>query len=234
MLMSIPVFLLMLSLCILVHEYGHFFTAKRLGMPVLQLSIGMGPKLLHLGELQGVPVYLRAIPIGGFVLFGKEFLEQPPTRKIAVILAGPAFSLAFGVLVPILAGLTVGPAAVSAVWQAIVASITDFFGLLAPSQLSHFSANTSSLIGVYHVSQPFISHGIKTTALFTGIFSINIGLMNLVPIPALDGGRIAVYLVEWLRGGKRLPLAVEGGLALAGIAVVLRIVCDGLVNDVFR
>ena len=57
--------------------------------------------------------------------------------------------------------------------------------------------------------------------LLTAILSVNLGLINLLPFPALDGGRLLFVLVEWLRGGKRLDPRKEGFVHLIGIAVIL-------------
>jgi len=57
--------------------------------------------------------------------------------------------------------------------------------------------------------------------LLTAILSVNLGLINLFPFPALDGGRLLFVIVEWLRGGKRLDPRKEGYVHLIGIAVIL-------------
>ena len=57
--------ILMFGLLIAVHEFGHFFTAKLLGVKVNEFSIGMGPELIS--RKKGETRYsLRLLPIGGF------------------------------------------------------------------------------------------------------------------------------------------------------------------------
>ena len=57
--------------------------------------------------------------------------------------------------------------------------------------------------------------------LLTAILSVNLCLINLLPFPALDGGRLLFILVEWLRGGKRVDPRREGYVHLVGIALIL-------------
>lgn len=57
----------------------------------------------------------------------------------------------------------------------------------------------------------------------TAFISINLGILNLLPIPALDGGRLLFVLIEWVRRGKRVPPEREGMVHLIGMAVLLTI-----------
>ncbi|MHB8645870.1 MAG: RIP metalloprotease RseP [Thermomicrobiales bacterium] len=57
----------------------------------------------------------------------------------------------------------------------------------------------------------------------TAFISINLGIFNLLPIPALDGGRLLFVLIEWIRRGKRVPPEREGMVHLIGMAVLLTI-----------
>ncbi len=96
------VFLLILSVLILVHEFGHFITAKRLGIRVEKFSLGFGPKLWS--RKRGETEYmLCAIPFGGFVKMAgdsyedfkgreDEFLSRKPGQRASIIFAGPFFN----------------------------------------------------------------------------------------------------------------------------------------------
>lgn len=57
----------------------------------------------------------------------------------------------------------------------------------------------------------------------TAFISINLGIINLLPIPALDGGRLLFVIIEWVRRGKRVPPEREGMVHLIGMAVLLTI-----------
>lgn len=64
---TIITFLIVFGVLVIVHEFGHFFFAKRSGILVREFSIGMGPKLIaHMGK-DGTTYTLRLLPIGGYV-----------------------------------------------------------------------------------------------------------------------------------------------------------------------
>lgn len=56
---------------------------------------------------------------------------------------------------------------------------------------------------------------------FAAVLNINLAVINLLPLPALDGGSLALILVEAARGGKKLPLEVEQRIMSSGIMLVL-------------
>ncbi len=66
------------------------------------------------------------------------------------------------------------------------------------------------------------------------VISVGIGLLNLLPIPALDGGRLVFVIIEVLRGGKRVPPEKEGLIHLAGLALLLALMFFVAFNDVSR
>lgn len=102
-LINIIVFILILGIVVLIHEFGHFITAKSFGVYCSEFSIGMGPKLFSkkIGETE---YEIRALPIGGFVSMAgeadneiEEFKDVPFERtingiscwkKVVVFLAG--------------------------------------------------------------------------------------------------------------------------------------------------
>lgn len=78
--MSILVFILILALLVLVHEFGHFIAAKKNGVRVEEFGFGFPPRLF--GIKRGETLYsINALPIGGFVkLYGEEYREIEPVR----------------------------------------------------------------------------------------------------------------------------------------------------------
>jgi len=100
-----------LTLLVFVHELGHFIVARRLGIRVERFSIGFGPPLYErrIGETD---FRVAAIPLGGYVKMlgdtpdaevdeaeqARAFLAQPPWKRAAVAVAGPAANLAAPVL----------------------------------------------------------------------------------------------------------------------------------------
>ncbi|MDX1978480.1 MAG: RIP metalloprotease RseP [Pseudanabaenaceae cyanobacterium bins.68] len=56
---------------------------------------------------------------------------------------------------------------------------------------------------------------------FTAIISINLAIINLLPLPALDGGQLLFLLIELLRGGKPLPAKLQENVMQGGLVVIL-------------
>ncbi|MBU4332995.1 MAG: RIP metalloprotease RseP [Candidatus Omnitrophica bacterium] len=105
---SVGVFAIVLSILIVVHEWGHFITAKRAGIGVERFSLGFGPKLFS-RVFNGTEFLLCLIPLGGYVkMMGdersecsgdpKEFYSQPPGKRALVILNGPVVNFIFAYL----------------------------------------------------------------------------------------------------------------------------------------
>jgi len=68
----------------------------------------------------------------------------------------------------------------------------------------------------------------------TAFLSLNLAIMNILPFPALDGGRVVLVLIELLRGGKRLKPEREGLINFIGIAILLLLMAVVTVNDVIH
>lgn len=86
--MSIIIFLIILALLVLVHEFGHFITAKFSGIRVDEFGIGFPPKIKKLFRWKGTDFTLNTIPFGGFV---KIFGENPDAESIS----GPDIARSF-------------------------------------------------------------------------------------------------------------------------------------------
>ncbi len=77
-------------------------------------------------------------------------------------------------------------------------------------------------IGIYQLTGEVAERGgVLGLVRWLGLLSLNLAIFNLLPIPALDGGRLVFVLLEWVRGGKRIDPQKEGLVHLIGIAVLL-------------
>ena len=106
-------FIVAVSLLVTVHEFGHYWVARRLGFKVLRFSVGFGrPLISRVGGDDRTEYVVAAIPLGGYVKLlderegpvpseelARSFTRKPPWQRIAVLLAGPAFNIAFAILV---------------------------------------------------------------------------------------------------------------------------------------
>jgi regulator of sigma E protease len=68
----------------------------------------------------------------------------------------------------------------------------------------------------------------------TAMLSLNLAIFNILPFPALDGGRVFLVLVEVLRGGKRLKPEREGLINFVGMAVLLLLMVVVTISDVLH
>ena len=66
------------------------------------------------------------------------------------------------------------------------------------------------------------------------LLSISLGIINLLPIPALDGGRLMFVAIEWVRRGKRISPRTEGLLHLVGFALLIGLIAVVSFFDISR
>jgi regulator of sigma E protease len=112
-LIAIVAFIVAIGVLVTVHEFGHFWVARKLGIRVLRFSIGFGPPLWKrtLGK-DPVEYMVSALPLGGYVKLlderdgsvppeeaSRAFNRQPVWKRVAVLLAGVVFNLLFAIFV---------------------------------------------------------------------------------------------------------------------------------------
>jgi regulator of sigma E protease len=108
---SLLFFVIAIGVLVTVHEFGHFWVARRLGVKVLRFSVGFGPALLRREARDGTEYVLAAVPLGGYVKMLDEsetevpagelhraFNRKPLWVRAAVVVAGPVFNFVFAVL----------------------------------------------------------------------------------------------------------------------------------------
>jgi regulator of sigma E protease len=108
---TIAVMVFTLSILVAVHEYGHFWVARRCGVKVLRFSIGFGTPLLRWRDKLDTEYVLALIPLGGYVkmlderegevtpgLESQAFNRKPVLQRIAVVSAGPIANLLLAVV----------------------------------------------------------------------------------------------------------------------------------------
>jgi regulator of sigma E protease len=346
MFVSILIFLLVLSILILVHEFGHFIMARRAGIMVEEFGFGLPPRLI--GKKIGETIYsINALPFGGFVRLHGEaeeegitdpkraFLNKSKKVRISVIIAGVIMNfilgiVAFGIVYSLTgiprdthqvkvvdisanspalsSGLVVGDVIEGAdgktfsdvndfisyidtkkgkkvtiqtqakkvtltpranppagegplgvtistteiyfppVWQrpfygayygfkdAIFWGQTIILGLwnlvinLFKGQVPK---DVSGPVGIFAVTTEAARNGILTLINFVGILSINLAILNIVPFPALDGGRLLFIGIESVIGRKVVP-KVEAAFHTVGMIILLALILAITIGDIRR
>ncbi|MCQ6280166.1 RIP metalloprotease RseP [Bacillus sp. EB600] len=97
-----------------------------------------------------------------------------------------------------------------------------------------FSINMlSGPVGIYASTDAVAKSGIYYLMKWAGVLSINLGIMNLLPIPALDGGRLMFFAIEGLRG-KPIDKQKEGMVHFIGFALLMLLMLVVTWNDIQR
>ena len=195
----------LLGFLIFIHEGGHFLVAKLCKVKVNQFAIGFGPELIS--KQKGETKYaLRAIPLGGFVsMEGEEeaseengaFNKASIPKRIAIVAAGAIVNIIFGLIMYfILVAIIYGSL------QMAGKATLGFSGALLDSVKMIFTGQVGAddLTGPVGISE-LVSKttGVKEYLYIMVVVSVSLGITNLLPIPALDGGKILLLLIEAIR-----------------------------------
>jgi regulator of sigma E protease len=237
---SLLSFLAVFTLIVLVHEFGHFIAARKSGVKVYEFSIGFpfSPRVLTFFRHKETEFTLRLLPLGGFVAFSREDVTDDATalmeisypRRALIMSAGSLFNIAFAllVLVPVfMAGKDLPlPDAILVSLKTVWAAISGTVMFLVNIITGHGAVEgLSGPIGIAVMAGQAASKGILNLFYFTGVLSLSLGIMNLIPFPALDGGQLAMLLGESIRrkpfSPKTYQVATLTGLALFALLTVI-------------
>jgi len=360
--MSIIIFILILAVLIVVHEYGHFIVAKKWGIRVDEFGLGYPPRAKVLFKRKGTLFTLNWIPFGGFVkIFGEDPNDESlngENRSVAltsksrfaqatVMFAGPFFNFLFAWII-ILATLFIGlPSAVDFKNEEYISDVktvitevvkdspaeesqimvgdaiqnVEFEGVEYPSLSDvDFSQSTSEnkvlnltlkrgeetlekevsigdymvndkpgigvglqVVGIYNppffkaITESFkvtgqmiyqitfglgslvvdsfrgqadvsnltgpvgivslvgdaSSLGIVYLLMFIALISVNLGVINLIPFPALDGGRILFLVIEKIKGGP-ISHKISNTLNSIGFLILITLMLFITFKDIVR
>lgn len=346
MIITLILFILILGITVLVHEFGHFIFAKMVGVHVYEFAIGMGPVLFKKKGKDGVQYSIRAIPIGGFVsLAGEEVevdLEQNKGhnlqdkkvwQRFLVMFMGVGNNFIFAFLVLLLMGLIYGapnltpiiidapenyPAHIAGIdsgdkilsinnrkvrytddvslflilegkdepltfkvekqdktirtyevvpekqiskdgeesyviginlesekERGIIKSIVyafkqecAFFKQMFNTIGGLFTGDISvkqlsGPVGIYGVVGDAKDQGINSLLKLLALLSINVGIINLLPLPAFDGGRILFLIIEKIKGSPVSP-KVENIIHSIGFILLIILMLYVTFNDILR
>lgn len=355
--MQIAVFVLMLSVLVLIHEFGHFLMAKAFGMRVEEFGIGLPPRAKSLFHWWGTVFSLNWLPIGGFVrLYGEDyedetqlnsvnaFFNKPIWQRAAVLVAGVVMNFALGVVlfgavysvvgIPTKtenihivevrknspaegAGISLDSVVVKIKegtneftfksTEEFVKTIESLKGkkislvmrvdkeekifevtprenppmgegslgvALSTMEMIHYPwwqmpfrgvvvgmneavswgreivsnlwmvlfqiftgkgvpKDISGPIGIYQVSKEVYKFGWTAILQFMGVLSVNLAILNIMPFPALDGGRIVFLGVEKLIGKQRKN-KIEGYVHSAGMILLMALMVMITIRDVLK
>jgi len=113
-------------------------------------------------------------------------------------------------------------------WEAVpkgAVTLWETFGLLRNEVRSWFARGTAPQVGgpvaIFQLTGEASEAGPSYLLQFAAFLSLNLAIINLFPLPALDGGRIVFVLLEVVRRGKRVSARTEGFVHLVGFAMLI-------------
>jgi regulator of sigma E protease len=123
------------------------------------------------------------------------------------------------------------PKAVTGTWDLLVLLKQEVSSWVVGGRSPEFSGP----IGIAQVTGEVAREGgLKGWLVLAVLFSVNLAILNILPIPMLDGGRLLFVLIEWVRRGKRIPAEKEGLVHLIGFVVLIAFVLLISVKDIER
>ncbi|MFC1914040.1 RIP metalloprotease RseP [Chloroflexota bacterium] len=126
-------------------------------------------------------------------------------------------------------------------WKAIpmgvrecIETFTLFKNVIISMIIGTESVVLAGPVGIAQLTGEVAKAGIGPLLEFAAFFSINLAIINIFPLPALDGGRIVFVLLEWIRRGKRVPPKVEGMIHTIGFFLLISAILLFTYQDIMR
>lgn len=241
----------LLGFLIFIHEGGHFIVAKLCKVKVNEFSIGFG-KTIWSKQGKETKYAIRMIPLGGFCAMEGEdeesdaegsFSKASVGKRIAIVVAGAAVNIIFGILVYFILMSTVGLRFEDPARDTFLNRIYyggkatgEFMLALIDSIKILFTGGfeVDQMVGIVGISEVVVATtGIANYIYLLAVISISLGITNLLPIPALDGGKILLLLIEAIRR-KPLKMETEAKIQLLGFSILIAITLIVTYNDIVR
>ncbi len=187
-------------------------------------------------------------------LYDREYARQyralPFWKRCIILLAGPGMNLVFAVLAFILCysvfgfDYTYSDGTVRHVTLSVGQSVQAGFmyigmvaqaiaGLFNPATTGQVISDSASIIGIAVVSKQAAEMGLLTLLEFTGMISVSLGIMNMLPIPPLDGGRFVVEIYQRIRK-RTVSVRAMNTITMVGMALFLVLFVVMVGQDISR
>lgn len=241
----------LLGFLIIIHEGGHFLIAKLCKVKVNEFSIGFG-KIIWKKQGKETQYTIRLIPLGGFVQMEGEteesddkraFLNASIPKRIAIVSAGAIVNITFGILIYFILVSTIGlefvdPAKDTFLNRMYYGGIQtkEFMISLLESVQRLFTNGLSAeqMTGPVGISQIVVQTSTLSNYIYIlSLVSVSLGITNLLPIPALDGGKILLLIIEIIRR-KKIKVETEATITLVGFWIIIALSIYVTYNDIIR
>jgi len=241
----------LLGFLVIIHEGGHFLVAKLCKVKVNEFSIGFG-KAIWKKQGKETLYSVRIIPLGGYVQMEGEsenstderaFSNVSIPKRIAIVSAGAIVNILFGILIYFLLISIVGLQFADPSKDTILNRIYyggihtgDFILSIFDSVKMLFTNGVSveQMTGPVGISQIVVQATGFTNYIYTlAVISVSLGVTNLLPIPALDGGKIILLIIEAIRR-KKISIETEAKITLIGFSIIIALSLYVTYHDVIR
>lgn len=235
--MNIVIAIIILNLLIGVHELGHFLAAKFCKVNVEEFSLGMGPKIFS-KKINETTYSIRWILLGGFVKMDEEgYINAKWIHQVLIIISGVLFNFIFaviGVWIYICLSETINVGFFTGIILGVKISINmvvEIFRTLIDLFKSADTNAFSGPVGVVDAVSTYVEMGVIKAVEIFSVLNINLFVMNLLPIPMLDGGQIVLATIKKIFRKKEMP-TFEIIWNIVGLIIVGAIFVFALRNDV--
>jgi regulator of sigma E protease len=239
----------MFAVLIFVHELGHLISAKAVGVNVEEFALGMGPRIAKF-ERGGTIYSIRPLPIGGFCKMEGEdeesdspgaFNNRPIPARALVLFAGSLMNVLLCILVLSILIFVYSEHTIATFFQSFGRGVMAtsemakmMYEVLVQLFTGHASMNElTGPVGIVKAVSDTAKMGFAYVVQLVALISLNLGIVNLLPLPALDGGRI-LFLIIRIFTGKRISDSLEGKIHLVGIVLLFGLMIYITVIDVGR
>ena len=123
------------------------------------------------------------------------------------------------------------PNAVDTIWSVL----TFTWGGITEGVATRSNPGITGPVGIAHATDEVVEElGVAWIFRIAALLSVSLGVVNLLPIPALDGGRIVFVVLEFVRRGKRISPQREGLIHLVGFVVIIGLIVAITYSDIVR
>lgn len=112
------------------------------------------------------------------------------------------------------------PQGLQASWDYLAITVWSYASLFNPATAADTLSQSTSVVGIAVMSQQAASAGIVPLLYFIAVISLSLGIVNLLPVPPLDGGRIVVEVIQRI-AHREVPTKVINGITIVVIALLL-------------
>ena len=216
---------------LIIHECGHMIVGTKLGFPVSRIWIGW-PMVIKFKAF-GIQFGFGIIPfIAGVYVDPAEFNARPAGRRLLMVLAGPLTSILVPIFAMLLYFTVIGELArfidlmqmLASIAVRIPGDLATHLVATADRNLAQDSAGLTQAAVTVGIGQVFF--------FFVFLCSFVVGVVNLLPFPPLDGGRILLIACEKVVGKERAQ-KVANVLYLIGGLFLLALIAVNLISEVY-